>query len=109
MKARLAIHFLMKSPIMRHMLTRFVLYVTLVVASAWALACNTDDPTDPAAPAGVEALRTSLAPFTSLTLAKEAGYEVALTDCMSNGDLGAMGVHFGNPSLIDGTVDAMHP
>ena len=28
---------------------------------------------------------------------------------MSNGDLGAMGVHFGNPALIDATVDAHHP
>jgi hypothetical protein len=57
----------------------------------------------------VETLRGSLAPFASLSLAKNAGYSAALTDCMSNGDEGAMGVHFGNPALIDGVADAVHP
>ncbi|MEP6618156.1 MAG: hypothetical protein ABJE47_02530 [bacterium] len=38
-----------------------------------------------------------------------AGHFVALTDYMSNGDLGAMGVHFGRPALIDGVVDQLHP
>ena len=28
---------------------------------------------------------------------------------MSNGDVGAMGIHFGNTTLIDGAVDALHP
>ena len=47
----------------------------------------------------------SLDPYTSFTLAKNAGYSTAITDCMSNGDEGAMGVHFGNTALIDGTAD----
>jgi hypothetical protein len=42
-------------------------------------------------------------------MARNAGYSVALTDCMPNGDLGAMGIHFGNPALIDGTVTPLQP
>src|SRR5689334_11429597 len=78
----------------------------------WAIACGGSDTTSPTAdtlPAGVEALRTSLDAYASLALAKKAGYNVAITDCMSNGDLGAMGVHFGNPAFIDGVADSLHP
>lgn len=76
----------------------------------WAVACNdNDDVTAPALPAGVEELRASLAPYSSLALAKGAGYNTAITDCMSNGDLGAMGIHWGNTALIDATLDANHP
>ena len=57
----------------------------------------------------VATLREALAPYTSLKLAKDAGYNVAITDCMSNGDEGAMGIHFGNGALIDGTADPLHP
>ncbi|MEP6618799.1 MAG: hypothetical protein ABJE47_05775 [bacterium] len=63
----------------------------------------------PQVPSDVEALRASMAPYTSLALAKKAGYTTAITDCMSNGDDGAMGVHFGNTALIDGVADALHP
>jgi hypothetical protein len=81
---------------------------------AWAGACSDDDATAPndapaALPAAVQGLRASLAPYSSLNLAKAAGYSTAITDCMSNGDEGAMGVHFGNTALIDGAADAAHP
>ena len=82
---------------------------TLAMSLAWAVACHDDAPTAPALPTAVESLRTSLGPYASLDLARNAGYSVALTDCMSNGDVGAMGVHFGNPALIDGTVDPLAP
>jgi hypothetical protein len=78
----------------------------------WAVACGGSDSTSPAAetlPPGVEALRSSLDAYTSLSLAKKAGYSVAITDCMSNGDLGAMGIHFGNPAFIDGVAEPLHP
>jgi hypothetical protein len=65
--------------------------------------------TSPTPPSGVSALRESLAPYASLALAKNAGYNTALTDCMSNGDVGAMGIHYANTSLIDGTADSLHP
>ncbi len=87
---------------------RSIPYVALVVlAGAWA--CRSDDATSPALPDDVEALRTSLAPYASLGLAKAGGYDTAITDCMSNGDEGAMGVHFANPSFIDALADAKHP
>ena len=87
---------------------KHVLYA-LVLPAIWVAACSSDDTTAPAAPAGVEELRQSLAPYTSLTLAKAAGYNAAITDCMSNGDEGAMGVHFGNTALFDATTDRIHP
>ena len=71
--------------------------------------CGGDDSTAPALPPEVDALRSSLAAFTSLALAKQGGYSAAITDCMSNGDLGAMGVHFGNTAYIDGAVDPLRP
>lgn len=87
---------------------RLSLLAALAAICAGA-ACGGDKPTSPATPPDVEVLRQSLAPYASLSRAKSAGYNVALTDCMSNGDLGAMGVHFGNPPLIDGSVDIPHP
>lgn len=74
-----------------------------------AAGCNSDNATSAGGPPGVDVLRTALDPYTSFTLAKNAGYATALTDCMSNGDEGAMGVHFANLALIDGTVDAGFP
>jgi hypothetical protein len=76
----------------------------------WGAGCqDKDGPTAPDIPPAVEALRASLAPYSSLALARNAGYATAITDCMSNGDEGAMGIHYGDVSLIDGVADAMHP
>jgi len=93
------------------MTVRTKLLIGMVLAPVlWGVACHDDDgPTAAPIPPGVEALRASLAPYSSLQLAKDAGYATALTDCMSNGDEGAMGVHFGNVGLIDGVSDALHP
>jgi hypothetical protein len=91
--------------------TSFILCA--VLSFAWAGACGSsssnDNPTSPTLPQDVETLRASLAPYTSFTLAKNAGYSTAITDCMSNGDQGAMGVHMGNTAYIDGTADPQHP
>jgi hypothetical protein len=84
----------------------------LLFPLAWFVACRDTDaasPTSPALPADVQALRTALEPYTSLAQAKTAGYAVALTDCMSNGDIGAMGVHWANPALIDSLPQALRP
>jgi len=89
--------------------TRTILIVALLPA-AWTWACaGAHTGASGTRPADVEALRASLAPYSSFTLAKNAGYATAITDCMSNGDQGAMGVHYGNPALIDGTLDATRP
>ena len=75
----------------------------------WAAACAGNRVTAPATPVGVEELRNALGAFSSFSLAKDAGYATAITDCMSNGDVGAMGIHFGKPALIDGTADPLAP
>jgi len=81
-------------------------FASLLMASA----CDDEDsPTTPAISAALQELRASLEPYSSPALAKTAGYGTAITDCMSNGDEGAMGIHFGNPSYIDGTVDPLRP
>ena len=77
------------------------------------VACSDDDdeagPTGPQFPPAVETLRAALAPYTSLAIAQNAGYSTALTDCMSTGDEGAMGVHFAKASLLDAVVDPVQP
>lgn len=83
-----------------------------VISLALTGACggtNSTSPTPTSLPAGVEALRASMDAYTSLALAKKAGYNTALTDCMSNGDAGAMGIHFGNTNYIDGVADSLRP
>lgn len=87
---------------------KIVLYGS-VLGLALTVACNSDRVTTPALAPDVEALRLSLAPYASLNLAKTAGYNTPLTDCMSNGDEGAMGVHFANTALIDASADALRP
>ena len=87
-----------------------VIGVLSMLPFIWAGACSDDDSVNaPVLSPEVSQLRESLAPYSSLALAKNAGYNTAITDCMSNGDLGAMGVHWAKPALIDGTVSANLP
>jgi hypothetical protein len=86
---------------------RAALFLVPVAAGIVIWACSNS--TAPSEPAGVADLRASLAPYSSLALAKAAGYSTELTDCMSNGDEGAMGVHWAKPALIDGTANALQP
>jgi hypothetical protein len=51
-------------------------------------------------PTQLQALHASLAPYSSLALARKGGYTAQITDCMSNGDEGAM---------IDSVPAALHP
>jgi hypothetical protein len=88
---------------------RPLLYAALVVAPLAWVACDSNKSTEPQLPTDVQALRESLAPYSSLKLAKDAGYATAITDCMSNGDEGAMGVHFGNTNLFDAKSEALKP
>ena len=84
-------------------------FIGLSALLAIAAAACGHSPTAPAEPAGVAMLRQSLEAYSSFNLAKNAGYSTALTDCMSHGDDGAMGIHYANTSLIDGTADSLHP
>lgn len=54
-------------------------------------------------------LRRRTAPFHAFEQARAAGYDQALTPCWYFGDQGAMGYHYGNPSLIDGRPDLLAP
>jgi hypothetical protein len=56
-------------------------------------------------------LRAATARFHDLEAAKDAGYNVALTACYEdevNGE-GAMGYHYGKPSIINATVNQLEP
>jgi hypothetical protein len=39
----------------------------------------------------------------------DAGWSAPIEACLSDPQLGGMGLHYGNPALIDGRVDAMEP
>ena len=87
-----------------------ILYAA-ILPFVWAESCGRYTDVSPtAAPAReMETLRASLEAFSSPALAKNAGYKLPITDCMSNGDEGAMGIHLGNQEFIDGHVDLVHP
>jgi len=91
------------------MTTRSFLCGVLAAAGFGLLAaCGGSDAVSPE-PEGIAALRTAIAPYENLNTARSAGYNVALTDCMSNGAVGAMGIHYGKTSAFDGTLDPMSP
>jgi hypothetical protein len=81
----------------------------LMLPLLWSAACNSAKSTAPTLPHDVATLKTALDPIATLSKANAAGYATAITDCMSNGAEGAMGVHWGNPALIDSVPDALHP
>ena len=49
-------------------------------------------------------LRQATAKFHSFAAAGTAGWSTQITGCVSNPGVGAMGFHYGNVDLIDGTV-----
>ncbi len=49
------------------------------------------------------------APFQDFTVAESAGWGAQITGCMADPTLGAMGFHYGNVSLIDGTAQVDQP
>lgn len=61
-----------------------------------------------ATPALVDTVREATASYRDLQQALNAGY-VQFLGCVSGPQEGAMGVHFVNASLVDGTVDARRP
>jgi len=62
------------------MRVRTTLLTAMVIAPViWGVACDDDDgPTAPPIPADVQALEASLAPYSSLALAKTAGHTAAI-------------------------------
>lgn len=107
------------------------LLLAALVASLLACAPDTSTPASPEPGGGVEVatahgppahatgaaglarelaeLRRVTAPFHNFEAAKQAGYGARITPCWYHRDLGAMGYHYGNPGLIDGTVSLLEP
>jgi hypothetical protein len=68
-----------------------------------------DAPRAPVLDQSLAALRRATAPFHNFELADQAGYGAQITPCWYHRELGAMGYHYGNPGLIDGTVSLLEP
>ena len=54
-------------------------------------------------------LARATARFHNFRAAEAAEYDTPLTVCWYHSELGAMGYHYGNPSLIDGEVSLLEP
>jgi hypothetical protein len=71
--------------------------------SAGPVALSTDAERD------VARLRALTAKFHQFDAAVAAGWSAQITECFQDATLGGMGFHYGNPDLIDGTVDGLEP
>jgi len=65
-------------------------------------------------PSGLAAARAATARFHNLRVAKAAGYTVLVADtagltCIADPGMGAMGFHYLDPKLLDGSVSATRP
>jgi hypothetical protein len=63
----------------------------------------------PADARAVQILKKEMARYHSFGQAGKDGYSTAITACMENPPIGAMGVHYGNTSIIDGAVTQFRP
>lgn len=57
----------------------------------------------------IAGVRAATAPFHQFQTAADAGYSAQITGCMEQPGVGGMGYHYGNPALIDGTVEEYAP
>lgn len=57
----------------------------------------------------VARLRDLTAPFHRFETAVASGWVMPIPGCFSDPTLGGMGYHYGNPGLIDGTVNVLEP
>lgn len=54
-------------------------------------------------------LRNAIAPFHRFDAAVAAGYSAQITPCMEEPGVGGMGFHYGDPNIIDSTVEEFAP
>lgn len=81
-------------------------HIIATFALLFATACG-NEPVEPLQQS-VDALRELTAPYQNIAQARAAGYDIQITDCMS--DLaGGMGFHFGNGTLIDERPEELRP
>lgn len=57
----------------------------------------------------VAQVRALTAKYRRLEAAQDAGYDIEATGCRANEPVGAMGIHWLNLSLVDGTVTPLEP
>ena len=86
-----------------------VLFVAVLALSSFALAQHAmqHDSTSSSSTL-VQTVRTATEQFLNVNNATAAGYG-PLFGCVSGSDHGAMGIHYVNPSLLNGTVDVTKP
>lgn len=80
----------------------------LLVGFALLAGCSSN-PTATAESRDLDALRRVTTPFQSFDAAKSAGWSAKITSCMSDAAAGGMGFHYGNTTLIDGTLKVEEP
>lgn len=86
-----------------------MLSLTLVALCSLALAQHTMLPAAEADQSKlVQIVRDATKQYLDINNAIAAGYGPFL-GCVSGSDHGAMGIHYVNPSLLNGTIDATHP
>lgn len=83
--------------------------VALLVLSSFGLAQQKAEPTGPGAQSKlIKMVREATRQYLDVNNAIAAGYGPFL-GCVSGSDHGAMGIHYINGSLLNGTIDVNHP
>jgi hypothetical protein len=82
-------------------------YVVLATLALSSVASAQQDPGSSSSQL-VKVVRNATYQYQNVNTATAAGYGPFL-GCVSGSDHGAMGIHYVNPSLLNGTVDATHP
>ena len=87
-----------------------VFVASYIVLGAEALSSVASAQENPAAISSklVQIVRTATAQYQDITIATAAGYGPFL-GCVTGSDHGAMGIHYVNAALLNGTLDATHP
>jgi len=89
---------------------KLVFIASHVVLAAGALSLVASAQENPAVISSklVQIVRTATAGYQDISAATAAGYGPFL-GCVTGSDHGAMGIHYVNPALLNGTLDATHP
>jgi len=77
-------------------------------AQAAPMSAGASQVSDAAVAKDLATLRKVTAPFHQFKTATAAGWSAKITDCMTD-PAGGMGFHYGNPALIDGSVQVDAP
>jgi len=64
---------------------------------------------DPEVSGWLAHLREATASFQRIDVARDAGWDIPITDCMEMPGVGGMGYHYGNGGLIDGVAEDLAP